>query len=1112
MQTPTARELFAPLPDEASARPASAEERVLAAWRERGTFEEVQRARADAASFVFWEGPPTANGKPGIHHVFARTIKDAVCRYQTMVGRRVVRKAGWDTHGLPVELEVEKRLGISGKPEIERYGVAAFNAQCRESVWTYKQDWERLSERIGFWLDYDDPYVTYAADYVESVWYILARLHAKGLVYRGKRVLPYCGRCGTGLSSHELGQPGVYRDVQDPSVHVRFRLKASLLARLDPALARPARAESLLAWTTTPWTLPSNVALAVHPDIEYCAVEMPVGEGTEVLWLAQDALAAGMIWSAKELEKLEAAGGGAVLRANVKGRELVGLAYEPLFAGPVPTVEPGAWTPADEHLHSVIGADYVSAKDGSGIVHQAPAYGVDDWEAARAHRLPVRQAVGPEGRFLTDVAGVKTGTFFKEADDALMDDLKARGLLLKRARESHSYPHCWRCDTPLFYFAAPAWYVRTTSIKEQMVELNRQIRWVPPDVGQKRFGEWLENNVDWNISRDRYWGTPLPFWICDKDDAHEVAIGSVDELRRRAGTLPDGFDNHKPLIDAVTFPCERCSGTLRRTKPVVDVWFDSGAMPYAQYHWPHAPGSRERLADQFPADFIAEGLDQTRGWFYTLHAIGTFLTTHCPEEGLPPGPTYRSCVVNGLVLDKDGVKMSKRLGNVVDPWAVIGEHGADAVRWYLLASGAPWLPKRFDAAALLDERRRFFGTLINCYKFFADYARLPDGWKPEAGAPALPERPEIDRWLASREQSLVAAVTAAYASSDLSGVCRELEDFVVDDLSNWYIRRNRARFWKRAGADKAAAFATLHAALETVALLAAPIAPFLTELLYERLGPPRGSVHAQRLPVPDAARVDRDLERSMEVVVRVVEMGRALRERAGHKIRQPLRGIHVRSSSSQALALLRRPFATDLVLGELNIKSWGSLEADDGKLCALRAKANFRALGKRIGPRMKAAAARIESLSSAEVARLRGGERLNLDVAGEALEIGPEDVEIRVETMAPMDVETDGQLVVFLDTELDEELEIEGIARELVSRINALRKEKGLAVEDRIRLRLDPAGDALARASVDRHGPLIAQESLAVECVVSAEPFPGAAFEPLDLGADRTMRASLERV
>jgi isoleucyl-tRNA synthetase len=1137
-------QLFAPLPEGLAASPAPAELETLAAWRERGTFDAVQRARATAPAFVFWEGPPTANGRPGIHHVMARTIKDVVCRVHTMRGRRVVRKAGWDTHGLPVELEVEKRLGISGKPQIEKFGVARFNEECRKSVWTYRKEWEELSERIGYWLDYEHPYVTYEQSYVESIWYLLERFFEKGLIYRGKRVLPYCGRCGTGLSSHELAQPGVYRDVLDPSVIVRF--KVSDTKEPDP--------ESFLAWTTTPWTLPSNVALAVHPEEEYilARVPLPVAKGKEKgsagcerVWLASARAEAVLGAEGKDFERIRSA----------RGRELAGRTYAPVFDARVPAVDPGAWSvdpqgwsPSTLWPRKIVLADYVTISDGTGIVHQAPSYGVDDWGTASKYRLPVLQAVGPEGRFDCEVGGpehrVGVGTFFKDADETLMDDLKQRHLLFKRARENHSYPHCWRCDKPLFYFATPAWYIRTTAFKDRMVAQNKAIAWTPDEIRDGRFGEWLENNIDWNISRDRYWGTPLPFWVCQntieveagKDLCrHTVAIGSVEELRRRAGSLPEGFDSHKPSIDEVRFDCEKCGGkrTMERTKAVLDCWFDSGAMPYAQYGWPHQPQSRERVRDQFPADFIAEGLDQTRGWFYTLHAIGTFMTeiagtsdaaarraTETPGKKDPPdrdlldrGPAYRTCVVNGLVLDKDGVKMSKRLGNVVDPWKAIEQNGADSVRWYLLASGSPWLPKRFDPNGLVETRRRFFGTLINSYKFFAEYARLPDGFDPRADrAPSVAERPEIDRWLVSRVQSSIADVRERFERYDLSGACRALDQLVVDELSNWYIRRNRARFWKGERADKLSAFATLHAALEATALLLAPLAPYLSEMLFERLAPGRGSVHAELLPADEPRWIDAELEGSMRVVERVVVMGRALRERAGRKIRQPLRAIHVRTSDPRSLELMKTHFARELVLGELNIRAIGSVAADDGKLCTLRGKANFKALGPRLGGRMKLAAQAIERLSAEELGRLRAGETVRLRLDGGAIDLLPEDVQVIVESRAPFEVEADGLYIVWLETELDDELIAEGLAREAINRINGLRKESGLSVEERIHLYLDSGGDRMLAIAIQTHGALIASETLASELTLEEAAPPGAWSETFDLGEARSLRVGIARL
>lgn len=1082
MSRPVAAARFAPLPEGYTSAPDAAERAVAERWQARDALGEVLAARADAPPFVFWEGPPTANGRPGIHHVLARAIKDTVCRFQTMQGRRVERKAGWDTHGLPVELEVEKALGISGKPQIEAFGVAQFNERCRQSVWTYREEWERLSARIGYWLDYQHPYVTYEPEYVDSVWYLLAKLHEQKLVYRGKRVLPYCGRCGTGLSSHELGQPGVYRDVQDPSVVVRFR-------RRD---AGQGEAESFLAWTTTPWTLPSNFALAVHPQREYVLARAPLpvpkGEpagsrGSERVWLVAERAAAVLPEGSEVLS-----------RAN--GAELVGARYEPPFAPLPPLADPGSWQVDESAIHQVVAGDFVTVEDGTGIVHQAP-YGADDWETARAHRMPLPEAVGREGRFVCDVGPVQAGTFFKDADKALMKDLERRGLLFHGTQANHSYPHCWRCDTPLFYFPAPAWYVRTTALKQRMLEQNARVRWVPPEAGTKRFGEWLENNVDWNISRDRYWGTPLPFWVCDGCERVE-ALGSLAEVNERGRLLdangrpterrPALDDPHKPGIDGVGLDCAGCGAVMRRTAAVLDCWFDSGAMPYAQHGWPHLPGSRERVRAQFPADFICEGLDQTRGWFYTLHALGSFVSQLAGDGLEGDAPAYRTCLVNGLVLDKHGVKMSKRLGNVIDPWSAVGEHGADALRWYLIASAAPWLPKRIDLSGVLETRRRFLATLANSYQFFREYARLDDFDPRDARIPPHERWCEIDRWLLSRTASVAALARARMADHDLTGAARALESFVVDELSNWYIRRNRRRFWKgESGADKLAAFSALYGALRTVSLCMAPLAPFLAEMLWERLEPDAGSVHAQRWPEHAAACHDRALERAMEVVVELVVMGRALREKIGQRVRQPLRALHVRSSDAAALRLLEGEFARGQLLDELNVKALGSLGADDGKLCRLSAKANFKVLGKRLGGRMKAAAAAIAALPPESLARLRAGESIEVPLEGELLELGGEDVLVSVETAADFAVETDGRFVLWFDSELDQDLRDEGLAREVVVRVNALRKQAALAVEERIRLRLG-AATAQARSALERHRAWIAAETLAAELEVGALP------------------------
>jgi isoleucyl-tRNA synthetase len=1129
---PTQAVRFAPLPEKYTAAPDAAERSLLERWAAERTFESVQAARQGGDSFVFWEGPPTANGRPGIHHVLSRTIKDTVCRFQTMLGKRVERKAGWDTHGLPVELEVEKALGISGKPQIEAFGVAAFNERCRASVWTYREEWEKVSERIGYWLDYEHPYVTYAPEYVDSVWYLLAKLFEVGLVYRGKRVLPFCWRCGTGLSSHELGQPGVYRNVRDKNVTVRFRLFGSALDEED----QQGLPESLLAWTTTPWTLPSNFALAVHPDVEYQAWEIPVkprlqpvlGAEREVVWIAA-ALATGVLDKAGyNASAAGAPGSGAEDPARLKvqvgsclGRDLLQRRYRPVFDTLPPFADPGAWEVDASAIHHVVAGRFVTVEDGTGIVHQAP-YGADDWETARAHRMPLPEAVGREGKFVCEVGPVAQGTPFMEANKLLVKDLEERGLLFHAADDLHSYPHCWRCDTPLFYFPAPAWYIRTTALKERMLALNARVRWVPPEMGTKRFGEWLENNVDWNISRDRYWGTPLPFWTCDRCD-HVLAFGSLAEVLERARRLDERGqltaerlelgDPHKPGIDGAGLECPQCAGTLRRTPAVLDCWFDSGAMPFAQHGWPHLPGSREKVRAQFPADFICEGLDQTRGWFYTLHVLGSFVSS-LEDEGLAGDePPFRACLVNGLVLDKDGVKMSKRLGNVIDPWKAVGEHGADALRWYLLSSAAPWLPKRLDLDGILETRRRFLSTLANSFQFFREYARL-DGFDPRDRAiPPLETWSEIDRWLVSRTESVAAQARACFADFDLMGAARVLETFVVDELSNWYIRRNRRRFWKgTSGPDKLAAFSALYGALRCVALCMAPLAPFLSEMLWERLEPATGSVHAQLYPTGEEARVDRVLEDAMTVVQEIVVMGRALREKAGHKVRQPLRGLHVRTSDEGALHLLEGAFASAQVLDELNIKAWGSLGADDGQLCRLTGKANFKALGKRLGPRMKAAAAAIAGLSGEQLTRLRAGAGVSVDLDGEALELEPEDVLVQVETTADFAVETDGRFVVWLDTELDQELLDEGLAREVVVRVNALRKLAGLAVEERIRLALATPEPGLRRA-LERHRALIAEETLARELVLDERLAAGAslASEQWDLEDAGTLSGSLQR-
>ncbi|HTI34628.1 MAG TPA: isoleucine--tRNA ligase, partial [Miltoncostaea sp.] len=760
------------------------EERVLAFWRERDVFHRSLEARAGEPPWVFYEGPPTANGRPGSHHVLSRVFKDIFPRFQTMRGRFVDRRGGWDCHGLPVELEVEKRLGISGKPEIEAYGIAEFNALCRESVLTYLDEWERLTARIGFWIDTDRAYRTMDATYIESVWWSLAELHRRGRLYQSDKVVPYCPRCGTALSSHEVALG--YEDVDDPSVYVRFRL------RDEDA--------SLLVWTTTPWTLPSNQAVAVAPGVTYAAVEV----GDETLILAEPLVTAVLGEDARPVRTFPAS-------------ELVGREYAPPF-------------PYIEGAHRVVDADYVTTDDGTGLVHIAPAFGEDDMATGRRHGLDAPNPVGPDGRF-TDAVGVFAGRSVKEADPDLIEDLDRRGLLFRSEVYRHAYPHCWRCGTPLLYYAKPSWYIRTTAVKDRMLEINAEIGWHPERVRDGRFGKWLEGNVDWAISRDRYWGTPLPLWRCG-DCGTVDAVGSFAELAERAtAPLPEPFDPHRPLVDDVRLRC-RCGGDMDREPEVIDVWYDSGAMPFAQEHHPFATGGD--LTGRLPADFICEALDQTRGWFYSLLAESTLLFD---------GPAYRNVVCLGLILDGEGQKMSKSRGNVIEPWTVLDRQGADAFRWYLLTAQSPWDSFRFSLEAVDEAMRRFLLTLWNTYAFLVTYASLPDGWAPGGPPPEADALRPIDRWILSRLDGTVDAVTERLEDFDATGAGRLLEE-LVDDLSNWYVRTGRRRFWGgRAGengsgggrTDADAAFHTLHECLSTIALLVAPFCPFVAEEMWATL-------------------------------------------------------------------------------------------------------------------------------------------------------------------------------------------------------------------------------------------------------------------------------------
>ncbi len=851
--------------------PDALERQLLATWKHERLFERAREAMRYGPPFVFYEGPPTANGRPGIHHVFSRTIKDLVCRYQTMLGRGVTRIAGWDTHGLPVEIEVEKQLNINGKKQIEAYGVEKFNRLCRDSVFTYKTDWEALSERIGYWLDYAHPYITYTNEYIESVWWLLKRLHEKALLYRGHKVLPYCPRCGTVLSSHELAQG--YETVQTNSVYVTFPLES------DPR-------RQLVIWTTTPWTLLSNVAVAVHPDVEYGEYEV---DG--VRYVVAVARAGDVPVGGRPLAE------GARV-AGYRGRDLVGTRYRrPLEVVPLPQ---------EGQRAVVVAGGFVSAADGTGLVHMAPAFGADDYTAAQQYGLAFVNPVAPDGTF--------QGTRWPEIEGKLVTDKATNQLIIERLKQegrwlatrpiTHSYPFCWRCDSALIYYARTSWFVRTTAIKARMLEVNAHVDWHPPEVGSGRFGEWLENNVDWALSRERYWGTPLNVWECEREREHREVIGAYAELAERWGKpLPAGFDPHKPYVDGYTWPCRECGGTMRRVPEVIDAWFDSGAMPYAQWHYPF-----EHQADfkaQFPADFICEGVDQTRGWFYSLLAIAV---------GVLDQPAYKHVVVNELVLDVQGQKMSKSRGNVVNPWLVIEDAGADAVRLYLLGQSQVWLPKRFDQRQIPEVAGGFLNTLKSTYDFFWRYAQ---DWTAPVDEDATPfaERPSADRWLLARLDEVVAGVRQAWSAYDVTAGVRAIVDFVGEDVSRWYVRRNRPRFWAPDRATDPVALETLHEALVAAARLLAPAAPFVSDWVHRALT--GTSVHLAPFPT-DKGRREPELVQAMAAVRRLASLARAARETRKLRVRQPVAKLQV----AVPAAVKGRVFAEllDILKDEVNAK------------------------------------------------------------------------------------------------------------------------------------------------------------------------------------------------
>ena len=1053
------------------------EREVMERWTRDGVFAASQALRADATAWTFYEGPPTANGKPGIHHVFARTVKDLFCRHRAMLGYHVPRKAGWDTHGLPVEIEVEKQLGISGKQDIERVGVAEFNRRCRESVWTYKGDWEQVSERMGYWLDYADPYVTYSNAYVESVWWALKTLHAKQLLYLGHKILPYCARCGTALSSHEVAQG--YEDVEDPSVYVALDLDEG--GGPSSSSLRPSSAvrRRIIVWTTTPWTLVSNVALAVHPELTY--VELRKKNVTDWTILLADARA-GAVLGNDYTERWDVV-------ATMKGADLVGTRYK----------RPLDWIayPAEGITEVIVGEEFVSAEDGSGVVHMAPAFGADDYAAGKRHDLAFVNPVNARGEFPAEMPLVG-GRFVKDADPLIIEELTRRDQLWKAQKFVHSYPHCWRCGTPLLYYARSSWFVRTTAYKDEMLARNAAVDWNPPEVGAGRFGSWLENNIDWAISRDRYWGTPLPVWVNDADPAELEVIGSFAELAAKVGApLPADFDPHKPHIDQYTWPAPSGTGTMRRVSEVIDTWFDSGSMPFAQWGYPHQPGSAEKVARYYPAEFIAEGVDQTLGWFYSLLAIATGLGDALPGQGSArskaEGGTaavaapYRAVVVNDLVLDANGQKMSKSRGNTVDPRAVMERHGADAVRLFLMASSQVWVPRRFDEAVIRETAGRFLVTLRNVYSgIFAQYANF--GWSPGAADPAPADRPVLDRWILSRLATVEAEVDAILTRFDATAAARVLMDFVSEDVANWYVRLSRSRFYETTAADNRAAFATLHEVLVVTCRLLAPFAPFVSDWMHVELT--GESVHlapfrrqmAEGGPQSAGQKPDAGLEQAMATARTLATLGRAARESAGIKVRQPLGAL---TCVAPGVAASWHAMIAPLVAAELNVKqvTFADSAAD---WVRLEGKANFPVLGKIVGPAMKATKPIVEGLSQAQLRTIEGGGSVEVEVPGHgALMLDATRVAITAKAATALVVQQGDGMSVALDPAVTPALRAEGMAREVVSRVQRLRKESGLAVSDRIRLVI--AGPAEVLDALRVHAEWIAGEVLARECRMEAE-------------------------
>lgn len=998
------------------------EKETLKFWKDNQIFEKSVQLRQGAPAYTFFDGPPTANGKPHIGHVLTRAMKDIIPRYKTMRGYDVLRKAGWDTHGLPVELEVEKELGLDGKEQIEQYGVIPFIQKCKESVWKYKGEWEVMSDRMGFWADMDNPYITYDNDYIESEWWALKAIYEKGLLYKGHKIVPYCPRCGTALSSHEVAQG--YKEVKETSATVRFRVPDE-------------ENTYFLAWTTTPWTLPSNVSLCVNPDVTYAYVRV---DGKETFIMAKDLIETVLEGHETEIVK------------EVLGKELEYKHYEPLF-------ECTRKATGGKDAFYVMVDDYVTTTDGTGIVHNAPAFGEDDYRVCKKYDLPFVQMVDSKGEMCGGTPW--DGVFVKKADPMVLKDLDERGLLFAAPRFEHSYPFCWRCDTPLIYYARSSWFIAMTKVKDRLIDYNRRINWIPETIKEGRMGNFLENVIDWGISRERYWGTPLPVWVCDKCGKIHV-VGSRKELSELTG-CDENVELHKPYVDPLTWKCE-CGGTMRREPVVIDCWFDSGSMPFAQWHYPFE--NKDKFERRYPANFISEAIDQTRGWFYTLSAIAACLFD---------SPAFLNCIVLGHVQDKEGRKMSKHIGNVVDPWVLLDNQGADAVRWYFYTSSMPWLPNRFSAEAVSESQRKYMGTFWNTYAFYILYADI-DGFDPTRHKLVRENLTPMDRWILSRLNTLIGHVEAYLDDLKMTEAGREMQDF-MDDLSNWYVRRCRERYWgKDMTPDKEAAYMTLCTVLRTMALISAPFTPFMSETMYQNMvrtvdkSAPE-SIHLCDWPKKDESFIDPELEANMAAVLDIVVLGRSARNAANIKNRQPVASMYVQGKALPDMYV-------SIIADELNVKEVRFVD-DASSFISYRVKPQLKTLGPRYGkllPRINQYLAG-EGVGNAVVAAHNRGESYKFDIDGTEISLAAEDVLVSTEENVGFVTVTEHDLSVVLDTNLTPELIEEGFVREIVSKVQTMRKEAGFEVTDHIVL--SHHGNSLIEGIFARHGAEIAADTLA---------------------------------